>query len=59
MIIYIEMKPENLKDTFYLFGIFSTFIISVVTVIIAIKNRKNSLRENLLAKRKKHQLFKI
>jgi len=47
MIIYIEMKPENLKDTFYLFGIFSTFIISVVTVIIAIKNRKNSLRESL------------
>ena len=41
------MKPENLKDTFYLFGIFSTFIISVVTVIIAIKNRKNSLRESL------------
>jgi hypothetical protein len=47
MNIYTEMKPENLKDTFYLFGIFSTFIISVVTVIIAIKNRKNSLRENL------------
>ncbi|POR21564.1 hypothetical protein BWK57_09660, partial [Flavobacterium columnare] len=41
------MKPENLKDIFYLFGIFSTFIISVVTVFIAIKNRKNSLRENL------------
>ena len=47
MIIYTEAKPENLKDTFYLFGIFSTFIISVLTIIIAIKNRKNQLRENL------------
>ena len=47
MILCPEVKPENLKDTFYLFGIFSTFIISVVTIIIAIKNRKNPLRENL------------
>lgn len=47
MIICTEIKPESLKDTFYLFGIFSTFIISVVTIIIAIKNRKNQLRENL------------
>lgn len=47
MIFCTEVRPENLKDTFYLFGIFSTFIISVATIIIAIKNRKNPLRENL------------
>lgn len=47
MINFSEIKTENLKDTFYLFGIFSTFIISIVTLSIAIKNRKNSLRENL------------
>jgi hypothetical protein len=47
MTLCTEVKPENLKDTFYLFGIFSTFIISVATIIIAIKNRKNPLRENL------------
>ena len=47
MIFCIELRPENLKDIFYLFGIFSTFIISVVTIIIAVKNRKNTLRESL------------
>ena len=47
MINHIEIETENLKDTFYLFGIFSTFIVSIVTLFIAFKNRKNSLRENL------------
>ena len=47
MNICCQIKSENLKDILYLFGIFSTFLISVITIIIAIKNRKNSLRENL------------
>ncbi|MBS1536013.1 MAG: hypothetical protein JST78_13135 [Bacteroidetes bacterium] len=47
MILCSDTKPENLKDTFYFFGIFSTFIISAVTLFIAFKNRKNALRENL------------
>ncbi len=47
MNICCQIKPENLKDFFYLFGIFSTFIISVFTIYIANKNRKNSLRESL------------
>jgi hypothetical protein len=47
MNICCQIKPENLKDFFYLFGIFSTFIISVVTIFITFKNRKNTLRESL------------
>lgn len=47
MIQYSEISSENLKDTFYFFGILSTFILSAITVIIAIKNRRNPLRENV------------
>lgn len=47
MVQYSEINSENLKDTFYFFGILPTFILSAITVIIAIKNRRNPLRENV------------
>lgn len=47
MDISLQLKPENLKDIFYSFGIVTTFIIGITTVIITIKNRKNPLRESL------------
>ncbi|MCL9805878.1 hypothetical protein NAT51_10115 [Flavobacterium amniphilum] len=42
-----KITSENLKDIFYTFGIFTTFILSSVNVYISFINRKNSLRESL------------
>jgi hypothetical protein len=48
MEIYCQLKPDNFKDWFYMFGIFSTCIMSFITIIITLKNRRNTLREILL-----------
>lgn len=37
----------NLKDIFYVVGIISAFIIGATNIYIALKNRRNSLRENI------------
>ena len=47
MEIYCQLKPDNFKDWFYMFGIFSTCIMSFITIIITLKNRRNTLREIL------------
>lgn len=41
------VSSDQLKDIFYTFGILTTFILSSVNILLAFKNRKNSLRESL------------
>lgn len=47
MNLFIDLKSEDLKDIFYTFGILTTFILSSVNLYIVLKNRRNTLRENL------------
>jgi len=42
-----QLEPQNLKDYFFIFGIFSTCVMSFITILITLKNRRNVLRENL------------
>ncbi|EJG03312.1 MULTISPECIES: hypothetical protein [Flavobacterium] len=42
-----QLQSDDLKDFFYMFGIFSTCIMSFLSILITLKNRRNTLRESL------------
>ena len=43
----MNIETVNLKDIFYVVGIISAFIIGATNIYIALKNRRNSLRDNI------------
>lgn len=42
-----QLQSDDLKDFFYMFGIFSTCIMSFLSILITLKNIRNTLRESL------------